>query len=82
MTLFLQGSDYIRSSSSTWYYRMDNFLMGLGFTESKVDSNLYFKVEGGIPMLLLLYVDAMFLTREYLLIEDARRRLSTAFDMK
>ena len=34
--------------------------MTLGFTESKVDSNLCFKVEGGIPVMLLLCVDALF----------------------
>ena len=34
--------------------------MTLGFTESKVDSNLCFKVEGGRPVMLLLYVDALF----------------------
>ena len=40
---------------------MDRLLMALGFTESKADSNLYFKVEGGIPVMLLLYVDDLFL---------------------
>ena len=34
--------------------------MTLGFTESKADSNLCFKVEGGIPVMLLLCVDALF----------------------
>ena len=34
--------------------------MILGFTESKVDSNLCFKVEGGRPMMLLLCVYALF----------------------
>ena len=38
--------------------------MALGFSESKVDSNLYFKVEGGRPVMLLLYVDDLFLTEE------------------
>ena len=38
--------------------------MTLGFTESKEDSNLYFKVEGRIPMILLLYVDGLFLKGE------------------
>ena len=37
--------------------------MDLGFTESKEDSNLYFKVEGGRPMMLLLYVDELFLIK-------------------
>ena len=40
---------------------MDNLLMALGFTESKVDYNLYFKVEGGRPVMLLLYVGDLFL---------------------
>ena len=39
---------------------MDKLLMTLGFTESKEDSNLCFKVEGERPMMLLLYVDALF----------------------
>ena len=33
--------------------------MILGFTESKVDSNLCFKVEGEIPVTLLLCVDVL-----------------------
>ena len=44
--------------------RMNSFMMSLGFTKSKVDSNLYFKVEDEIPMILLLYVDDLFLTGE------------------
>ena len=38
--------------------------MALGFTESKEDSNLYFKVEDGSPVILLLYVDDLFLTEK------------------
>ena len=38
--------------------------MTLGFTESKADSNLCFKVEDGIPVMLLLYVDDLFLTEK------------------
>ena len=56
--------------------------MDLGFTKSKVDSNLYFKVEGGRPMILLLYVDDMFLTGVDELISYAKRRISAEFEMK
>ena len=56
--------------------------MPLDFTESKVDSNLYFKVEGGRPVMLLLYVDDLFLTRKEELIKYSRRRLDTKFEMK
>ena len=40
---------------------VDRLLMTLGFTESKEDSNLCFKVEGKRPVMLLLYVDDLFL---------------------
>ena len=82
MILRFRGSDCRRSSSSTWYSRMDSLLMGLGFTESKVDSNIYFKVERKRQVMLLLYADVLFLTGEDKLIEYARRRLATKFEMK
>ena len=51
--------------------------MGLGFTKSKANSNLYFKVEDVRPVMILLYVDDLFLKGEEELIKDARRRLAT-----
>ena len=42
------------------YTRIYGFLMSLGFTKSKADSNLYYKVEDDEIMILLLYVDDMF----------------------
>ena len=62
--LHFRGSDCKRSRGLTWYNRMDSLLMTLGFTESKVDSNLCFKVEGKITVMLLLYVDDLFLTEK------------------
>ena len=59
------------------YKRMDRFLMSLGFTKRKEYSNLYFKVEDGRPVILLLYVDDLFLTGNEELIIDTRRRLAT-----
>ena len=61
---------------------MGNFFMSLGFNKSKVDSNLYFKVEGERPVMLLLYVDDLFLSWEDGLIVDAKRKLVTEFEMK
>ena len=61
---------------------MHFILMSLGFTKSKEDSNLYFKVEGGKPMVLLLYVDDLFLIGEDELIVDTKRRLVAKFGMK
>jgi hypothetical protein len=54
----------------------------LGFTKSKVDSNLYFKVMNNEPVVLLLYVDDLFLTGEEKLIIDSKRKLVEEFEMK
>ena len=43
---------------------MDRLLMTLGFTESKEDSNICFKVEDRRPVMLLLYVDDLFLAEK------------------
>ena len=49
--------------------------MSLGLSKSKLDSNLFFKVEGGIPVILLLYVDNLFLIGDDELIYMQRRDL-------
>ena len=46
------------------YGRIDGFPMNLRFTKSKVDSNLYYKVVDDGIMILLLYVDDLFFTKE------------------
>ena len=56
--------------------------MALGFNKSKVDSNLSFKVEGGRTMMLLFYVNDLFLIEKVELIKVARRRLVAEFEMK
>ena len=72
----------LKPTPSTWYNRMDSFLTSLGFTKSKTDSNLYFKVEDEKPVMLLLYVDDLFLTSEEELNKDERRGLAPKFKMK
>jgi hypothetical protein len=54
----------------------------LGFTKSKEDSNLYFKVMNDEPVILLLYVDDLFLTREENLITECKKKLTSKFEMK
>ena len=72
----------LKQAPRTSYDRIDNFLTSLGFTKSKADSNLYYKVEEGDPVILLLYVDDLFLTGEDELIADTKRRLAAEFEMK
>ena len=43
--------------------------MRMGFTKSVADSNLYYKVFDGQSLILVLYVDDLFLTGDEKLIE-------------
>jgi hypothetical protein len=53
----------MKQTPRSWCGRIDSFLKSLGFTKSKTDSNLYFKVINDDPMMFLLYVDGVFLKR-------------------
>eukprot|EP00253_Pinus_taeda_P017763 PITA_17763 len=55
--------------------------MKLGFTRSEVDPNLYFKVEDEKPLILVLYVDDLFLTSADPLIHKCKRELASEFEM-
>ena len=72
----------LKRAHRTWYGIIDGFLSSLGFTKSKADSNLYYKVEDGNPVMLLLYVDDLFVTGMDGLIPDTKRKLATKFEMK
>ena len=50
--------------------------MSLVFSKSKVDSNLYYKVEYDRIMILILYVDDLFLTRKEKLISGCKKNLA------
>jgi hypothetical protein len=56
--------------------------MSLGFTKSKSNSNLYYKVVDGGLVILLLYVDDLFLTGNKKIIIEYKRNLASEFKMK
>ena len=72
----------MKQGPRTWYDIIDGFLSSLGFTKSKAHSNLYYKVEDGNPVMLLLYVDDLFVIGMDGLITDMKRKLAVEFDMK
>ena len=72
----------LKKAPKTWYGRIDSFLSSLGCTKSKADSNLYYKVEDGNPVMLLLYVDDLFVIAMDGLITDTKRKLAAEFEMK
>jgi len=61
---------------------IDSYLIKLGFTRSEADLNLYFKVENDKPLILVLYVDNLFLTCAEPLIHKCKRELGSKFEMK
>jgi len=72
----------LKQAPWAWYERIDSYLMKLGFTRSEVDLNLYFKVENDKPIILVLYVDKLFLIGANLLIHKCQRELTSEFNMK
>ena len=72
----------LKQAPRTWCDRINNFLTSLGFTKIKADSNLYYKVEKGNPVILLLYVDDLFVIGEDGLIDNTKRKLVAKFEMK
>jgi hypothetical protein len=56
--------------------------MSLGFTKSDADPNLYYKVEDGFPLNLVLYMDDLFLTGDENLIDGCKRELTSKLGMK
>ena len=56
--------------------------MKLGFTRSNVDPNLCFKVDRERPLILVLYVDDLFLIGADPLIQQCKSELASEFEMK
>ena len=67
----------LKQAPKAWYRRIDGFLMSLGFTKSKEDSNLYYKVDNDGLMILVLYVDDLFLTGEDKHINECKKKMAT-----
>jgi hypothetical protein len=64
------------------YSRTDGHLMILGFTKSVVDPNLYYNIVNGESLILILYIDDLFLTGIESLIFKCKYDLCYNFEMK
>jgi len=70
----------LKHAPRAWYARID-YLLRLGFTKSESDPNLYYKVEVGDILILVLYVDDLFLTGEEKLITRCKMDFTSKFKM-
>ena len=51
----------LKKAPRAWYEHIRNYLQGMGL-KSEANSNLYYIMIGGEPLILVLYVDDLFLT--------------------
>jgi hypothetical protein len=58
----------LKQAPRAWYAIIDIYLIRLGFSKSHADPNLYYKI-----VILLLYVDDLFLTGEESLITQCKK---------
>lgn len=72
----------LKQAPRAWYGRIDSYLQQLGFVKSDVDPNLYYLMVENEPLILVLYVDGLFLTRSSRPIQDCKKNLEVEFEMK
>jgi hypothetical protein len=71
----------LKQALRAWYSRIDAYLQQLGFEKSEADPNLYFIVVGEDPLILLLYVDDLFITGTERLISSCKESFASEFEM-
>jgi hypothetical protein len=72
----------LKQAPKAWYKRIKKFLTSFGLIERSVDPHLYFKVVDDGQVILLLYVDDLFLTGLENIISKCKRKLVVEFEMK
>ena len=65
----------LKQAPRAWYGRIDSFLTNMGFTKSKAGPNLYMNIMDDELVILLLYVDDLFLTGNEKHITDCKNKL-------
>ena len=67
----------LKQSPRAWYLRSDSYSLLIGFLKSEENPNLYYIVVGGVFIILLLYVDDLFIIGGEHLIEACKKDLSS-----
>ena len=65
----------LKQAPRAWYGRIDSFPSNMDFTKSKADPNLYLNIVEDEPVILLLYVDDLFLTGNEKHIMESKKKL-------
>ena len=71
----------LKQAPRAWYSRIDSYLLSMCFQKSEADPNPYFIMVGDDPLILLLYVDDLFITGEEGPIAVCKRDLASEYEM-
>jgi hypothetical protein len=72
----------LKEAPRAWYSRIDRYLQSMVFTKSEADSNLYYIFVKTNLLILVLYVDDLFLISAEKLIAGCKVDMATEFKMK
>jgi hypothetical protein len=72
----------LKQAPKAWYSRIDTYLQQMGFEKSEADPNLYYIVVGDNPLILVFYVDDLFIIGAEKLVDGCKQSLDSEFDMK
>jgi hypothetical protein len=74
----------LRQSPKQWYKKFDSFIVSQNYTRSEYDHCVYLKkLNNGIFIILVLYVDDMILARKSITeINRLKAQIARTFDMK
>jgi hypothetical protein len=71
----------LKQAPRAWHSFIDTYLLHMGFEKSDVDPNIYYIIRGEDTLILILYVDDLFITGAEDLIVDCKLGLASKFDM-
>jgi hypothetical protein len=71
----------LKQAPRSWYSWIDTYFLQMGFKKSDVDPNLYFIIRGEYTLILILYMDDLFITRAEDLIAECKLGLASEFEM-
>jgi hypothetical protein len=74
-----EGHVWTKETPQAWYVRIDGHLMSLGFIKIVDDPNLYYKTVNGVSLILILYIDDLFLNGTESLIVECTYVFAYAF---
>ena len=71
----------LKQAPRAWYSCIDTYLLQVGFEKSDVDPNLYYIIRGEDTLILILYVDELFITGVDDITTKCKLGLASKFEM-